>query len=111
MIIQQINYLRIRRLMEIRDILLLFHLMRIFLEKFPSILRDSKSVFEAVGSLEAEFLRYQMAAIPEDIISLERPNSQWSKLSKFKDNEDKQLYGSLSNFMCKLLVFPHSNAA
>ena len=78
--------------------------------KFPSLFRDSKSAFEAVDNLEAEFLRYQMAVLPEDIISLEIPDSQWSKFSKLKDNEGKQLYGSLSNFKCKLLVLPCRNA-
>ena len=50
-----------------------------------------------------------MAALLEDIISLERRDS--AKLSKLKDIEGKQLFGSLINFMCKLLVLPHSNAA
>ena len=54
-----------------------------FLEKFSLLLRDSKSAFEA------ESLRYQMAVLPENIISQERPDSQWSKLSKLKDNEGK----------------------
>ena len=66
---------------------------------------------ETVENLEAEFLRYQMAALKKDSISLKRLDSQWSKLSKLKDNEGKQLYGSLSNFMWKLLVHPHRNAA
>ena len=74
-----------------------------FFEKFSLLLRDSKSAFEA------ESLRYQMAVLPENIISQERPDSQWSKLSKLKDNEGEQLYGNLSNFICKLLVLPHSN--
>ena len=64
---------------------------------------------ETVENLEAEFLRYQMAALKKDSISLKRLDSQWSKLSKLKDNEGEQLYGNLSNFICKLLVLPHSN--
>lgn len=89
-----------------------FSSLKYFVDKYPCFLKKdaSENVFEAVDKLEAEFLFYQTAVIPENILNKERIDEQWVALSKETGSFNQLLYSRLGKAMLGILTFPHSNA-
>lgn len=83
-----------------------------FTKLFPSLLiiSEGESVSCAIDALEREFLKYQVAKLPECIVSSSRADEQWSFLAKEKGPDGSLVYEKLSRVMLGILTLPHSNA-